>query len=285
MVQGGVGVTRWWLGLLVAPVALLAMLFGASPADQTYAQANPTATPTFVWLVPNNVRGNCGLNTNNDNCLHVDPINQQFVYYPDKRTPNATPIYAKVRSMVVSQQRVSWQWNDPSRTFFVSGNVDRVRKTVRMTLWRREKSGVAQSRLFNSGTPRTLPLALDPRIVIVDNKFVPNRLVINRDQQVNFQNQMREKMAIQFSRAPGGVEPSDPTWIYQPNFNLTRGVGLPNGELLAGRIAPPFPLRPANPPTPIPDAPKLVFWQPGTYAYTCSIHRNFRAGFVQVRED
>jgi hypothetical protein len=293
VVQGGLGLSRWWL-VLLAPVALLSMLFGATPAEETYAQAPAaTATPTFVWLVPNSARGNCGLgNPNNDNCLHIDPINQQFVYYPDKRTPNAAPIAAKVRDMQVSQQRVSWKWNDASKTYFVWGTVDRVRKTVRMTLWRRESNGVAQTHLFNSGTPRTLPVANDPRIVIQDNKFVPNRLVINRHQQVNFQNQMRQAMAIRFRDPPRSCgepsqpcEPSDPTWAYQETFDLYRGVGLPRGELLAGRVAPPFPLRPRVLPTPVPNADPPVFWEVGDHFYRCAIHPNFKGGVITVRDD
>ena len=285
--QGGLGLSRWWL-VLLAPVALLSMLFGAAPdpiSAQVVATDTPvsTATPTFVWLVPNNGRGTCGNGPNaNDNCLHVDPINQQFVYYPDKRTPNASPIEAKVRDMEVSQQRVSWKWNDTSRTYFVWGTVDRVRKTVRMTLWRRERNFVAQSHLFSSGTPRTLPLADDPRIAIQDNKFVPNRLVINRHQQVNFQNQMRSAMAIRFTDSPGGVEPSNPTgWIFRSDFCSI----LPRCELAAGRIAPPFPVRPTNPPTPLPDADPPVFWRVGNHFYVCTIHPNFKGGVITVRED
>jgi hypothetical protein len=278
-VQGGLRVSRWWL-VLLAPIALLSMLSGATPAGQTYAQSPPT--PTFVWLVPHGARGACGNGArNNDNCLHVDPINQQFVYYPDQRTPNATPIAAKVRDMEVSQQRVSWKWNDPTRTYFVWGSVDRVRKTVRMTLWRRERNGVAQTHLFNTGTPRTMPLAADPRILIQDNKFVPNRLVINRGQQVNFQNRTREKMVIVFSRSPGGIEPSNLSWVFRPDFCSV----LVRCELPANTIAPPFPVRPPNPPTPLPDADPPVFWSGGPpYQFFCSLHPNFKPGFIVIRD-
>jgi hypothetical protein len=286
-VPGGLGLSRWWLALL--PLAVLFMLFGATP-QQTHAQSPatntplPTATPTFVWLVPNSPRGACGNGINaNDDCLHIDPINQQFVYYPDKRTPNATPISARVRDMKVSQQSVTWKWNDTAKNYFVWGTVDRVRKTVRMTLWRRERSGVAQSQLFSSGTPRLLPIANDPRIVIQDNRFVPNRLVINRNQQINFQNQMRQPMSIKFvAEHTGGVEPSNPSWLFVGDFCRA----LPNCVLPAGRIAPPFPIRPPNPPTPVPDADPIEFWSRGTtFTYYCEIHQNFKRGTVQVRDD
>ena len=286
--QGGLGVSRWWV-VVLAPIALALMVLGASPVLPADAQ---TAEPTFVWQVPHNVRGVCGTGNANDNCLHVDPIEQQFIYYPDKRTPGATPIRAKVRDMEVTQQRVSWKWNDASRSTYIWGHVDRVRKTVRMTLWRREKNGVAQSHLFSSGTPRTLPLANDPRIIAQDNRFVPNRLIISRGQQVNFQNKMRVPMAIRFNDGPGGTEPSNPSlcrttpsdpacWNFRADFCFV--ASMPRCELAPNRIAVPFPVRPAVLPPPAPDADPPVFWRVGNHFYSCTIH-GFN-GVITVRED
>jgi hypothetical protein len=301
-VRSDLRLSRGWLFLL-APLAIAFMLLGGAPADEAYAQTGPsvTATPTFIWRVPHATAGACrpaGGDPSSD-CLQIDPLTKRFEYYPPvgRLTPVPSPIAAQVRDMVVTQQRVVWKWNDPKRTTFVWGNVDRVRKTVKMTLWRREPGTRATTTyLFNQGTPMSMPSAPDPKVVIQDLRFNPQRLVITRYQQVNFQNNTRFPCAIRFDDYGTPVpvpDRHDPgRRFFTSNFVNAPGMG-PNGDLLPGRIAPPFPWRRVGAPTPNPEDPdesrrRIDFWgRTGPFVYRCDTTNDLLGqaqGVIVVRD-
>lgn len=256
--------------LLMAALLLLLVIGGAASGVQSAsAQVPPTAT--FVWLVQNTTAGaQCGREPrNNSDCLHIDPINRRFVYFQNRATPGTTPIAADVRDMLVTQQRVRWSWSDTARNVFVWGNVDRVRRTVRMTMFRRERSSTFRTSLFRQGTPLTLPSPPDPAVTIQDFRFSPRRKIIESTQQLSFHNSSRLRHRIIFDRSPG----NEPTTgrPYSPTV----------GDLDPSRISPLYPVRPAVLPTPVADAEPEVLWKAGTYTYTCLIHP-FMTGVIVV---
>ena len=302
MVRSESGVWRWWL-LVLAPLVIALMLAGGAEPDEAYAQAAPsvTATPTFVWRVPGANGGVCGppVADTFSNCLEIDPLAKRFEYYAPvgRLTPTPSPIAAQVRDMVVSQQRVVWKWSDPSRTTFVWGNVDRVRKTVKMTLWRRGAGGRATTtQLYSQGTPMPMPSAPDPKVVIEDLRFNPQRLVITRYQQVNFQNNTRFPCAITFDDYGTPVpvlDLLDGRVPFASSFAQAPGMP-PDGALAPGRIAPPFPWRRNGAPTPNPEDPneslrRIDFWgRTGPFTYRCVSSNDLLAkarGVVVVRDD
>ncbi|MBM4418310.1 MAG: hypothetical protein FJ033_08370 [Chloroflexi bacterium] len=115
-------------------------------------QEAATATPTFVWRIPNTPNGRCsGVAAQNRDCLHVDPPTGQFRYF--STNPSHTPVAATVRDMGVTQQRVWWSWHDNNSTVFVWGSVDRVRKSVRMTMLQRTSTTTTRSTRSREGTP------------------------------------------------------------------------------------------------------------------------------------
>jgi hypothetical protein len=301
VVWSELGLSRCWL-LLLAPIALVLMLFGGGGPDEAYAQTAPsvTATPTFVWRVPNATGGVCrpaGGDPSSD-CLQVDPLSKRFEYYAavGRLTPTPSPIAAQVRDMVVTQQRVVWKWSDPKRTTFVWGNVDRVRKTVKMTVWHREPGTRAYTtQLFSQGTPVSMPSAADPKVVIQDLRFNPQVQVISRYQQVNFQNNTRFPCAIRFEDygTPAAVlDTLDNNRRFTANFVNAPEMGA-HGDLLPGRIAPPFPWRRSAAPTPNPDDPdesrrRIDFWgRAGQFPYRCDTTNDLLAqaqGIIVVRD-
>ncbi|TAK21167.1 MAG: hypothetical protein EPO26_14615 [Chloroflexota bacterium] len=268
---------RFWTALF-AFVTLSFLALGARPTDSVDAASAlaqiATTTPTYVWMIPNTpknastpVAACSGNPSANRDCLHVDPPSRKFIYY--SANPLHTPVAAEARDMVVTSRRVSWRWFDPNRTAFVSGNVDRVRKTVRMTLLLREARGTRRLAFVRDGTPWTLPRATEPAIIIQDFRFVPRRRIIQAENQIQFQNSSTLRHSIVFSTSPG----TEPT---------TGGAFSPIiGELNPGRLAQPFPLRPLNRPTPLPEAPAEKLWTPGTYIFYCAIH-TFMTGVVVV---
>jgi hypothetical protein len=293
------GLWRWWL--LLAPVAIALMLLGGGEPEGAYAQAAPsvTATPTFIWRVPHSTAGVCNPPAGEpySNCLQVDPLSKRFEYYAPvgRLTPTPSPIAAQARDMVVTQQRVVWKWNDPGRTTFVWGNVDRVRKTVKMTLWRRG-AGATTTYLFSQGTPMAMPTAPDPKVVIQDLRFNPQRLVITRYQQVNFQNNTRFPCAIRFDdygTPVAVIDRLDDNRPFASSFVNAPGIGL-QGDLLPGRIAPAFPWRRPAAPTPNPEDPdesrrRIDFWgRTGPFPYRCETTNDLLAqakGVIVVRDD
>jgi hypothetical protein len=302
VVRSELGLSRGLL-LLLAPFALLFMLLGGGVTQEAYAQSAPsvTATPTFIWRVPNANGGACRPvgSDPSSNCLQIDPLTKQFEYYAPvgPLTPTPSPIATQVRDMIVTQQRVVWKWNDPQRRTFVWGNVDRVRKTVKMTLWRREPGRPAQvTYLYNQGTPWPMPTAEDPKVVIQDLRFNPQRLVISRYQQVNFQNNTRFPCAIRFEDygvPVAVVDRLDDNRRFSSDFVGAPGIAA--GQLQPGRIAPPFPWRRPAAPTPNPQDPdesrrRIDFWgRTGSFPYRCDTTSNAllanARGVIVVRGD
>lgn len=308
--------SRWWVGLLPALWLGLMLLGGAQPDEahaQTAATPSHTATPFFPWLVPDANGGTCERTPTsttptatpggptatptttatpgpatatatatpaNSRCLHVDPVARKFVYYPDRLTPGVSPIAATVRHMTVNRQRVVWSWTDLPRRTFVWANIDRVRKVVKMTLWERGEAGVSRQTLSNQGTPWPMPMAEEPAMLLQDLRFQPRQLVIKKTDQVHFQNNLRGSSCGLFVYPePGGTEPTTGR-AYADSFLGVVHASLQDGDLLPGRIAPPFPVRP-------PGAPKqegIAFWRAGTFQVTCANNQRVRAGVIIVRD-
>src|SRR5690348_6491850 len=103
----GAGGRGWLLALVVAALAVL--VAGASSSQEANAQvAQPTATPTFQWVVSDT--------TDPRMKLHVDPFQKRFQWdgLNDLGTPEVgTPI--SVPSMRTNTKQVSFQWSSLNR--------------------------------------------------------------------------------------------------------------------------------------------------------------------------
>ena len=281
-VEDAPSVARRWLIVVAGIAALIVLLVGSgSGAPDTAVAAGtpgPTLTPTFQWVVPDSAQPR--------NRLHVDPFDRRFqVDYLDEngRPVQGTPI--SLPSMHITNRQVNFAYtqsnricetatpdptgNGPAVTatparcpMYVWAMLDRQRKQVRATIFRRTVSGHMVSSVINRATPLALPVAPDPAVVIQNFQMVPKRRIIQPTDQVTFQNNTTLPCTIQFnSQHPPGQPPANPD-----AFDL--------GVISPGRLATPFPpLLPTPTPTLAAGAtptPRPDIWRSGEHLYTGS---------------
>ncbi len=293
--DGGEGAEagRGWLIALV--VWALAVLVAGASSEEASAQAagtpQPTATPTFQWVVSDQTDGRLR--------IHVDPFQRRFQWdgLNDLGTPEAgTPI--SVPSMQTRSRRITFQWSSLNRPcptatpvavgagpkatptpgrcpMFVWATLDRSKQQVRATMFRRTTNGHTVMQVLNRPTPLALPKAPDPSVVIDNFSLSPKRRIIRATDQLYFQNNTTLPCTIQFSSTrPPGKAPADPT-----DFDL--------GVVPPGQVARAFPrLLPTPSPTPGPivasPTPKPDLWQSGEHLYTGSCGDIQLAGSIVV---
>lgn len=277
----------WARRLVLAGLAVgaLAVMLAGSPSPEASAQGAPTdtpaatATPPFQWIVPDT--------RDSRNRIHVDPFEKRFrVDYVDEnnRLVQGTPI--AVPRMVKTNKLVTFKYYDANRrcetaTPNPSGNgpavaptpgrcpvsvwatLDRQRRQVRATIFRRTTRGHYVSNVINRATPLPLPQAPEPAVAISNFQVQPKRKIIRATDQLSFQNNNTLSCTIQFNsvRPPGQLPAADPT-----DFDL--------GVISPGQVARGFPrLVPTPTPTLSPDGtpePRPDIWRPGEHVYTGS---------------
>lgn len=264
--------------LVAAAFAALVLLVAGTPSPEASAQTTggsatplPTATPPFLWVIP-------PLGTPAPSRLYVDPLDGRFRFdYTDERNRPVPGTAVAISGMRATDRVVSFKWSDTKRPcetatpappgrgpvatptpgrcpMYVWATLDRQRRQVRATLFRRTVGGKLVANVVARSTPLPLPTAPDPYVAIQDYHAVPRRRIVQPTEQVSFKNNMPRPCRVTFLTRPGKA-PAD-----------TRDFDL--GYVGAGQVSRKFPLVPTPVGTP-PSTPTAVpdIWSPGEHQY------------------
>jgi hypothetical protein len=245
-----------------------------APATATPGGPTATVTPTFVWIIPAESQGA-------KNRLFVDPLERRFRFdYLDENNKLVPGTPVSVDTIRATDKVVTFKWADMNRVcetatpappgkgpvasptpghcpMFVWATLDRQRKQVRATLFRRTVSGRLVANVVSQQTPLPLPTAPDPSVAIQDYKMVPEVRIIQPNEQLSVKNNMPERCQVRFdsTKRPGKAPDADAT-----DFDL--------GFIGSGQISRKFPRTPVPVGTPTATVTPPTLWNPGQHLYT-----------------